>query len=99
MCRKSSTICCGGRLGFAGQRWSISAQGKKPSLRRSKGDFVPANELLQALTELAHGRYENPEVALNTGMILREMLRHEPLARTLLYSDRSVSSGRRACGD
>ncbi|KAK4052829.1 Hym1p [Microbotryomycetes sp. JL201] len=33
-------------------------------------------------------RYENAEVALNTGMILREMLRHEPLARILLWSDR-----------
>jgi calcium binding protein 39 len=32
--------------------------------------------------------YENPDVALNTGMILREMLRHEVLAKTLLYSDR-----------
>lgn len=35
-------------------------------------------------------RYENAEVALNTGMILREMLRHEPLARILLYSERCV---------
>lgn len=33
-------------------------------------------------------RYENPDVALNTGMILREMLRHEALAKILLYSDR-----------
>lgn len=32
--------------------------------------------------------YENAEVALNTGMILHEMLRHEPLAKTLLYSER-----------
>lgn len=38
-------------------------------------------------------RYENAEVALNTGMILREMLRHEPLARTLLYSDKCVTVG------
>jgi hypothetical protein len=36
------------------------------------------------------GRYENPDVALNTGMILREMLRHEVLAKALLYSDRLV---------
>ena len=33
-------------------------------------------------------RYENAEVALNTGMILHEMLRHEPLAKSLLHSDR-----------
>ena len=30
--------------------------------------------------------YENPEIALNCGSILRECIRHEPLARTLLYS-------------
>lgn len=38
--------------------------------------------------ELAVGRYENADVALNTGMILRAMLRHEPLAQILLYSDK-----------
>lgn len=32
--------------------------------------------------------YENSDVALNTGMILKEMLRHEILAKSLLYSDR-----------
>lgn len=31
-------------------------------------------------------RYENAEVALNTGAILHEMLRHEALAKSLLYS-------------
>ncbi len=31
--------------------------------------------------------YENEDVALNTGMILKEMLRHEPLAEILLNSD------------
>ena len=31
--------------------------------------------------------YENEEVALNTGMILKEMLRHEQLCKILLYSD------------
>ncbi len=35
-------------------------------------------------------RYVNAEVALNTGVILREILRYEPLARILLYSDQSV---------
>lgn len=35
-------------------------------------------------------RYENADVALNTGMILRAMLRHEPLAQILLYSDKCV---------
>nr|XP_006633048.1 PREDICTED: calcium-binding protein 39-like [Lepisosteus oculatus] len=32
-------------------------------------------------------RYESPEVALNCGMMLRECLRHEPLARSVLYSE------------
>lgn len=32
-------------------------------------------------------RYETPEVALNCGMMLRECLRHEPLARTVLFSE------------
>lgn len=31
--------------------------------------------------------YETPEVALNCGMMLRECLRHEPLARTVLFSE------------
>ena len=31
--------------------------------------------------------YENEEVALNTGMILKEMLRHEQLCKILLYSN------------
>lgn len=31
--------------------------------------------------------YETPEVALNCGMMLRECLRHEPLARTILFSE------------
>ena len=29
-------------------------------------------------------RYENPEVALNCGMMLRECVRHEPLAKLIL---------------
>jgi calcium binding protein 39 len=32
--------------------------------------------------------YDNPDIALNTGMILHEMLRDEILAKKLLYSDR-----------
>lgn len=31
--------------------------------------------------------YESAEVALNCGMMLRECLRHEPLARTILFSE------------
>lgn len=40
--------------------------------------------------ELTDDRYGDPEVALNTGMILKEMLRYEPLAKMLLYSDQCV---------
>ena len=32
-------------------------------------------------------RYENPEVALNCGMMLRECARHEPLARLILKTE------------
>jgi hypothetical protein len=31
--------------------------------------------------------YENEEIALNTGMIVREMLRHESLCKILLGSE------------
>ena len=33
-----------------------------------------------------YNRYEHPEVALNCGLILRECLRNEALAKTILYS-------------
>jgi calcium binding protein 39 len=32
-------------------------------------------------------RYKDPEVALNSGAVLKEMLKYEPLARILLYSE------------
>lgn len=37
-----------------------------------------------------HGwfRYEHPEIALNCGLILRECIRHEALAKILLYSNK-----------
>jgi hypothetical protein len=41
-------------------------------------------KLIPVLLEL---RYENEDVALNTGTILKELLRYENLARILLYSD------------
>jgi calcium binding protein 39 len=39
--------------------------------------------------------YENEEIALNTGMIVREMLRHESLCKILLHSEQSVSPSSR----
>lgn len=32
-------------------------------------------------------RYESPQVALHCGIMLRECVRHEPLAKTVLYSE------------
>lgn len=58
-------------------------------LRRQIGSRSPTVEYLATRPDvifLALKGYENPDVALNTGMILREMLRHEPLAKILLYS-------------
>jgi calcium binding protein 39 len=39
------------------------------------------------MAALLTSRYGNAEIALNTGMILKEMLRYEAIARLLLYSD------------
>ncbi|GAK62818.1 mo25 protein [Moesziomyces antarcticus] len=60
-------------------------------LRRQIGSRSPTVEYLATRPDVIFSAlrgYENAEVALNTGMILREMLRHEPLAKILLYSDR-----------
>jgi len=59
-------------------------------LRRQIGSRFPTVEYLCNKPDVlfaAFKGYENEEVALNTGMILREMLRHEPLAKILLHSD------------
>ncbi|PWN50429.1 Mo25-like protein [Violaceomyces palustris] len=60
-------------------------------LRRQIGTRWPTVEYLTTKPEVLFNAlrgYENPDVALNTGMILREMLRHEPLAKILLHSER-----------
>lgn len=59
-------------------------------LRRQIGSRWPTVEYLSAKHEVIFAGlagYENEEVALNTGMILKEMLRHEQLAKILLHSD------------
>jgi len=59
-------------------------------LRRQIGSRFPTVEYLCTKPDIlfaAFGGYENEEIALNTGMVLREMLRHEPLAKILLHSD------------
>jgi len=59
-------------------------------LRRQIGSRFPTVEYLSNKPEVlftAFRGYEQEEVALNTGMILKEMLRHESLAKLLLQSD------------
>lgn len=59
-------------------------------LRRQIGSRWPTVEYLckkpEVLFDTLRG-YENEDIALNTGMILKEMLRHEPLCKILLWSD------------
>jgi calcium binding protein 39 len=60
-------------------------------LRRQIGSRWPTVEYLTTKPDVIFSTlkgYENQDVALNTGMILREMLRHEPLAKILLYAER-----------
>jgi hypothetical protein len=62
-------------------------------LRRQIGARWPTVEYISGKREVlfaALGGYENEDIALNTGMILREMLRHEPLCKILLYSEQSA---------
>lgn len=59
-------------------------------LRRQIGTRWPTVEYLTAKPEIIFAAlvgYENEEVALNTGMILKEILKHEQLCKILLYSD------------
>ena len=59
-------------------------------LRRQIGARFPTVEYLCSKPDVlfaAFDGYSDEEIALNTGMILREMLRHEPLAKILLYSE------------
>lgn len=59
-------------------------------LRRQIGSRFPTVEYLSNKPEIvftAFKGYDNEDIALNTGMILKEMLRHEPLAKILLHSE------------
>ncbi|CAL8292930.1 unnamed protein product [Arctogadus glacialis] len=59
-------------------------------LRRQIGTRSPTVEYLcshQGVLFLLLKGYETPPVALNCGIMLRECIRHEPLAKVLLYSD------------
>ena len=64
-------------------------------LQRSIGSRLPTIEYIArypAALFIALRGYEDAEVALNTGIVLREMLQHESLAKTLLYSDECVGA-------
>ena len=59
-------------------------------LRRQIGSRWPTVEYISGKHEVIFATlsgYDNEEIALNTGMILKEMLRHEQVAKVLLYSD------------
>ncbi|XP_039601927.1 calcium-binding protein 39-like, partial [Polypterus senegalus] len=75
----------------------LSQQGKKDVcqifnniLRRQIGTRSPTVEYIcshqQILFKLLKG-YETPQVALNCGIMLRECIRHEPLAKIILHSE------------
>lgn len=62
-------------------------------LRRQIGSRWPTVDHIAGRPDIifaALAGYENEEVALNTGMILKEMLRHEQLCKLLLNSDQYV---------
>ncbi|KIR54897.1 calcium binding protein 39 [Cryptococcus gattii Ru294] len=59
-------------------------------LRRQLGSRSPTVDTIATRPDIIFNTlkgYANQDIALNTGMILKEMLRYEPLARILLYSD------------
>lgn len=47
---------------------------------------MQADKLIKNLLAFVH-RYESPEIALNCGIMLRECIRHEPLAKIILWSE------------
>ena len=59
-------------------------------LRRQIGSRWPTVEYISGKHDVIFATlagYEDEEIALNTGMILKEMLKHEQLSKILLYSD------------
>ena len=67
---------------------TMSAQNKISSLPWSKGIPLPASFHCKQLGFNNHFccRYENPDIALNCGLMLKECIRHEPLAKIVLES-------------
>lgn len=50
-------------------------------------EYIAANPVIVLLTVRGYG---DADIALNTGMMLHELLQHEALAKILLYSDECV---------
>lgn len=97
---KSSPTSFGGRLEHGLQLWSMCVPRVRSSSSLSEGEWsqLPRKEQERERKELDRDlppflpcRYENPEVALNCGMMLRECVRHEPLAKVILYSEEFYS--------
>jgi calcium binding protein 39 len=56
-------------------------------MHKNIDSFVPyMNEHFATVLKIVEG-YSNPDIALNSGTMLRECIRYEQLARRLLYSD------------
>jgi hypothetical protein len=92
-------LCCGGRPARTSSRCSSSCCGTRCGRRRRSSTWRGTTRrsspcsfagpsrgrtLRPTRTLTAGNRYENPEVSLNCGMILRECIRHEPLAEMAL---------------
>lgn len=54
---------------------------------RVPGEEAAGERMGVLVFQTLRGYDQEEDVALNTGVILKEMLRHESLARVLLYSD------------
>lgn len=84
------------------QSWRLEFEARKDVvqifsalLRRQIGSRLPTVEYITQKPKiifLALRGYSHPDTALNTGMILREMIRHESIAKILLYSEKYVPS-------
>lgn len=76
------------RIDFEGKK--DAAQIFNNLLRRQFGTRFPTVDYISAHPEIIQALisgYENPDIAMVCGMMLRECIRHEDLARNILYSE------------
>lgn len=64
--------------------WSLRAL---PEVSFSKNVNCSVGVLKEKSCLFSFCRYESPEIALNCGIMLRECIRHEPLAKIILWSE------------